>query len=98
LPISLIKKKLESLSYKGAKLPIKVYSRDIKAFKYLAPAIPQRAALLSMLQITSMGIEAMFRNTLMFLSFQSFQAVRSSKDVRPFRRVAFAPEIAHHQA
>jgi hypothetical protein len=41
LSISLIKKKLESLNYKGARLPNKVYPRDIKALKYLAP-VPKR--------------------------------------------------------
>jgi hypothetical protein len=51
-----------------------------------------------MLQITSVGIEATIRNTLTFLSFQSSQAVRSRKEVSPFRHVVCAPEIAHHQS
>jgi hypothetical protein len=42
------------------------YSRDIKALKNLAPAIPQKSALLLILLVTTMGMEATFRNTLAF--------------------------------
>jgi hypothetical protein len=74
------------------------YSRGINALKYLAPAIPQRAALLLMEEIIKAGMEATFFNTLAFLSFQSSHAVRRSKDTRPFRRLPWALEIAQHHS
>jgi hypothetical protein len=52
LPISLIKEKLKSSNYEGAKLPTIAYSRGIIALKYFAPAVLQSAALLLMIQIT----------------------------------------------
>jgi hypothetical protein len=61
LPIPLIKKENIEFRLQRSEAPdTKVYSCGIKALKYLAPAIPQRAALLLMLQITSVGIEATF--------------------------------------
>jgi hypothetical protein len=47
-------------------------------------------------EIIKAGMEVTFFNTLAFLSFQSSQAVRRIKDVMPFRRLPWAPEIAHH--
>jgi hypothetical protein len=76
----------------------KVYSRGIKALKYLSPAIPQRQALLLIIDKTIMGIEATFLKTLAFFSFQSSYAVIRSKDIRPFGRLPLAPEIVHHHS
>jgi hypothetical protein len=100
LPIPLIKEEeKKSLGYKGAELlNTKPYSHGIKALKCFAPAIPQRAALLLMEEIIKAGMDATFFNTLAFLSFQSSQAVRSSKDVMPFRCEPWVPEIAHHHS
>jgi hypothetical protein len=49
-------------------------------------------------EIIKAGMDATFLNTLAFLSFQSSQAVRRSKDVMPFRREPWVPEIAHHHS
>jgi hypothetical protein len=51
-----------------------------------------------MKEIIKAGMDVIFLNTLAFLSFQSSQAVRRSKDVMPFHRVPWVPEIAHHHS
>jgi hypothetical protein len=86
LPILLNKKKSLEFKLQGAMLPTKAYSYGNMALKYLAPAKPHSRALLLIIEITLIGMEAMFLKTLPFLSFQISQAVRSSKEVSPFLR------------
>jgi hypothetical protein len=51
-----------------------------------------------MTEVTPPGMEATFLKTRAFLLFQSSQAVRSNKEVRPFRHRPFTQEIVHHHS
>jgi hypothetical protein len=94
----LIKKKSLEVKLQGEKLPTKAYSRGIMALKYLAPAKPHSRALLLIIEITLIDVEAMFLKIIAFLLFQISQAVRSSKKVSLFLRLQLAPETVHHHS
>jgi hypothetical protein len=95
LPVSLNEKEFRSLSYKEKEVQNKAYSHNTIAINFFALANPHKWALLLMIEITLAGIETMFLKTWAFLSFHSSQALRRSKEVSPFRRRPFTPELAH---